>query len=265
MITARKSSAAGRPGTAHCSWMGGTGAPYRSRRAPGQSCFTLVETIGVLAVIALLLAVIAPSVVRRLDHAAWTKETSDIQAIADSYTQYILRTKTIPGTNTWASSVSDQMNLPVSAITTNMRGYARAFLIDTNLKIGANANSVLPFGPQSASGSPKPVSARVIIVSSLSGALPLSSGVPSSNEFNAIWNTADGAKPATSTWTTWAGNGDDLRIKRLNLEPLFHQLILFDRDPATNQVRFSIDSAGTNTVPAVGFNRYYLDGTVVGL
>jgi len=92
--------------------------------------------------------------------------------------------------------------------------------------------------------------------------------VPSSSEFNALWNTADGAKPATSTWTNWAGKGEDLRIKRLNLEPLFHQLILVDRDPA-NQARFSIDSdsTGTNAVPpgGLGWNKYYLDGTVLAL
>src|SRR6266496_2790332 len=179
MITARNPSAAARGRTAHATRRDGTGAPFRSGRAYGQNSFTLVETIGVLAVIVVLVVVVAPSVVRRVDRAAWTKETADLRAIADSYTQYILRTKTIPGTNTWASSVSDQMNLPVSAITTNMRGYSRAFLIDTNLRIGPNASSVLPFGPQSTSGSLKPVSARVIIISSVSRALPLASGVPS--------------------------------------------------------------------------------------
>src|SRR5690242_13961810 len=83
-------------------------------RSAGTKAFTLVSTIGALAVIAVLTAVIAPSVVRRVDHATWTRETADLQTIADSYTQYILKNKTIPGTNTWAASVANYMSLPVS-------------------------------------------------------------------------------------------------------------------------------------------------------
>jgi len=103
-----------------------------------------------------------------------------------------------------------------------------------------------------------------MMVSSLASGLPTNivTGVPTSTEFNAIWNTAEGVKP--STWTNWAGTGDDLRIKKLNLEPLFYQLILINHDP-TNAPKapFSIDRAATNTVASGpnGWNKYYLEGT----
>jgi len=228
-------------------------APARSIRT---NAFTLVGTIGALAVIAVLTAVIAPSVVRRVDHATWTRETADLQTIADAYTQYILTNKTIPGTSTWDSSVANYMSLPVSSITTNSRRFARAFLVDTNLNINGLG---LPYTQTSAGSSNRPVSARVMFVSSLARALP--SGPL---DFNDIWNTPENAKP--SSWTAWAGTGDDLRIKRLNLEPLFYQLILVDRDTA-NQAQYSIDSTIMTNVPSGGFgtNRYYLDGTIVGL
>src|ERR1051325_5547680 len=84
-------------------------AAHSLRCAP-KDAFTMVGNIGALAVIAILVAVTAPSVIRRVDHAVWTRETADLQNIADAYTQYILTNKTIPGTN-WASSVANYMNV----------------------------------------------------------------------------------------------------------------------------------------------------------
>jgi hypothetical protein len=220
--------------------------------------------IGVLAVISVLVAVIAPSVIRRMDHAAWTAETVNLSNVAHALSQSIVRTKTIPSSTNWASAIAGQMSLPASAITTNARRYARAFLIDTNLTING---ARLPY-TQTTNGASNVVSARVMIVSSLARALPISTGTPSSTEFNAIWNTAEGAKPSTATWTSWAGSGEDLRIKKLNLEPLFYQLILVNHTSGTNTVpQFSIDNSSVTAVPLgpLGLNKYYLDSTVVGL
>ncbi len=59
-----------------------------------------------------------------------------------------------------------------------------------------------------------------------------------------------------------------MRIKKLNLEPLFHQLILVNHDQ-TSTVQFSIDGVPSpaKDVPSggLGWSKYYLDGTVVGL
>ena len=114
--------------------------------------WTLIETIAVLAVIAILAALVAPTIIKRVDRAAWVKETADLNAIGDALTQSILRTKTIPSHTTWASAVASQMSLPVSAISTNARRYARAFYIDQNLDING---STLPY-TQTTNGSTKP-------------------------------------------------------------------------------------------------------------
>jgi hypothetical protein len=112
--------------------------------------------------------------------------------------------------------------------------------------------------------------ARVMIVSSLARALPASvtNGVPSAANFTAIWNAAENTVPAAPAFAGWAGTGDELRIKKLNLDPLFYQLILVDHNNATNnRPQFSINNSSASAVPAgaLGLNRYYLDGTVVGL
>src|SRR5438552_2323779 len=45
--------------------------------------WTLIESIAVLAVIAILAAMLAPSVIKRVDRAAWTRETAELNAIGD--------------------------------------------------------------------------------------------------------------------------------------------------------------------------------------
>src|ERR1041385_9213760 len=46
--------------------------------------WTLIETIAVMAVIAILVALVAPTIIRRVDRAAWTQETAELNSIADS-------------------------------------------------------------------------------------------------------------------------------------------------------------------------------------
>jgi type II secretory pathway pseudopilin PulG len=226
----------------------------------------LIEMIGVLAVIALLAVALIPQIIRRVDQAAATKEDADLNAMGDSLTQYILRNKRIPDYTEIASSIANDMSLPLVAVTNTPRRLARAFLTDQNFRVNGAA---LPYGPQTTNGSVgPPVSARMIFVSSLSRALPITSSASLSDaEFQAIWDTPEGAKPSTATWNGF-GSRDDLHIKKLNLAPLFYQLILINHDTVAVG-RFSIDGTTNSTlgVPAggLGWNRYYLDGTVLGL
>src|SRR6266567_629910 len=81
---------------------------WPGRNVSGRG-FTAIEVIGVLTVIALLAAAVIPNVIRRIDHAAWTKETADLNTIADAYTQYIQRNKTVPNQDTWAASVGSYL------------------------------------------------------------------------------------------------------------------------------------------------------------
>jgi type II secretory pathway pseudopilin PulG len=233
-----------------------------------QCGITLIELIGVMAVVAVLAAIMAPSVLRQMDQAARTKEISDLNAISNALVLEILNTngtKTIPSQATWAQAVAKWTQQPVTRITTNNRGCSRVFLIDTNGLFGTAAGA-LPYTQSINTALTAPVvNARLLIVSTIARPfVPVTSGKPGNSDFNAIWNTADGAKP--STWTTWQGKGEDLVIQRLNLDQLFHRLILVNRDELGIPPTFSIDT--TNTLPvAVGnvVTACYLQGTTVGL
>lgn len=238
--------------------------PARIERAShALSGFSLIEFIGIVAILAILGAAIAPAVVRRVDQAALTKEIQDVTAISNALTLQIIRTKIMPDETTWAQAAATWMIRPVSQIATNNRNYARAFLIDTNGWLG-NFAPGSPFTQTTNGTTFLPVNSRVMIVSTIAGSLPVASGRPGNTAFNDIWSTASSAKP--SGWTTWNGNGRDLVIQRMTFDPLFHQLILINHD-TNGAAKFSIDTTNAVDIPSGGFgwNASYLDGTAVGL
>jgi len=236
-----------------------TGGPPTATPRGGKA-FTLLELIGVLAIVAILAAALVPNVIRQVDQAAWTKETADLKAMGEALELSIRNHKTVPDFTNLPAVIAREMALPVGGVSHTPRGYARAFLVDPNLRIDG---AILPF-TQTAAGAARPVSARLMFVSSYAGGLPVGSGIPTSAEFNAIWDAPENGVP--STWTSWAGKGDELRIRRLNLEPLFHRLVLVNRD-ANGAARYAIDS--TNSIAllagAASLDAWFLDGSVVGL
>lgn len=233
--------------------MTGPSAP----RATRSNAFSLVEMIGVLAILAILAAALMPVVIRQVDRAAWTQETINLAAISNALVLQAVRCNNIPSQATWAQAAANWLTLPLSNITTTPRGYSRAYLIDPALQIGGGG---LPY-TQTAAGTTCPANARVMVISTIARALPVASGT--TNTFSDIWNTPDGVNPAS--WAAWPGNGADVLIQRINLQPLFHRLILFDRDTTTNAaLSFAIDGVTTNA-PSLHWDSYYLDGSLLGL
>jgi type II secretory pathway pseudopilin PulG len=227
------------------------------------SAFSLTELIGVLAVITIIAAVIAPVAIRRIDLAAKVREGSDLAAISNALVLQILSTKEIPHETNWAQAVANWTRMPVSKITTTPRRYNRAFMLDTGGWLSTNLAYV-----QSTNGTSFPVAnARLMLISTMAKALPTLSARPDTNSFNTIWNCAEGQVPSGFAWAAWGGRGEDLLIQRINLEPLFHRLVLLNRDPV-NIPRFTIDGTNGVVLLAGGANRwerFYLNGTRVGL
>jgi len=224
-----------------------------------RSGFTLIEMIAVLAIIAILAALIIPKMIKQIDRAAWERETGDLSGISNAMVMSILRNKTIPAASGWAAGAASQMPVPASGITTTPRGISRYFLADSNLAINGLG---LPYTQTTNGAVTRPSTNRLMIVSTIATRLVAGDLAPAN--FNNIWDTPAGAKP--SSWG-WSGNGDDLRIQRMNLAPLFHRLKLINTDWIMAG-RFTIDgSSPALGVPtnAVGWDRYYFDGTVISL
>ena len=241
--------------------------PGSYRHDAPNGAFSLIEVIGVLAVIAILAAMLVPSITKRVDFAAWSSENASLSAMKDALVQYVLRSNTIPSQATWTTALSGQLGLAPGNIAVNRRNISRAFLIDNSGWLGT---VTLPYTVPPGGVATTPSSARLMIVSTIAkGPLPVASGAPGTASFNDIWNTPEGRKP--STWSGWAGTGGDLIIQRINLAPLFHRVILVNG--ATNSLSgsgcFSINT-NLNKLAALppgasGINTYYLDGTVLNL
>jgi prepilin-type N-terminal cleavage/methylation domain-containing protein len=231
--------------------------------------FTLLEVLGVLAVLTILAAVAVPAVIKRIDRAASMKETATLSAFSDSLTQYVVKSNTIPDPAQWAASVASQLNMAPGDISATPRRYNRGFLIDpTAWFYGQTPYSFnqSPYGLTYA-----PTNSRIIIVASLGGLLPTSvtNFTYSAAVFNDLWGTPQGAKPTNAVWSTYKGTGDDLLIQRVNLESLFHRVVLWNNDLGSLAPNYSVNGNGVatpNPVPAApGWSCYYLDGTILGL
>jgi prepilin-type N-terminal cleavage/methylation domain-containing protein len=228
-----------------------------------RQAFSLIEIIGVLAIVAILAAVVLPVLLRQLDYAAQTAETAALQTLANGLQQGCLRQRHLPGTSNWASFIATNAGCQTAAVLTNGRNNLRVFLIDPTLVVGTNTGATLPYQQPALGPTNVPANPRFLLVSSLSAALPgMSSGVPSSADFNALWSNPDDRIPTNSSWNwgAWKGKGTDLRIQRVNLASSFQRLLL-NNNEATNAF-YSIDNFAPVSLTATQrVDAYYLTGT----
>jgi hypothetical protein len=223
----------------------------------------LLEVAGVLAILTILAALAAPVMIRQVDRANGTKESADLDTFAEALTRSILRSKVIPASAGMPAAIASECSVPAVQVNATPWGTQRFFVVDPGMVLGSG----LPYSQTGNAGlSVLPTAARIMLLSSLSRAHPLSSAETASTSanFDAIWAAPDGTVPAT--WTAWQGQGDELRIRRVNLAPLFHRLILVNHDPG-NGPSFSAEGAplladlSTNSL----WEAHYLEGTLVDL
>jgi prepilin-type N-terminal cleavage/methylation domain-containing protein len=234
----------------------------RPRRTGLDSGFSLLELVGVMTVMSILASVLMPSMIKQLHLAATEREDQDLRQISRALQQNILRTKRIPDEDSWAEAVAGELARNPQEVLTNVAHGPRVYLIDPALRIGA-ADSGLPY-EQGEQGSIKPVSPRLLIVSSLnpSKTLPVASGVVDADTFTNLWNASSGAAP--TGWTDWQNSAQDLRIERLNLEPLFERLILNNLTVGPSPY-YAIDGGESVSVSADGIDAYFLRGSHLSL
>ncbi len=231
----------------------------KSRAARG---FSLIEIIGVLAVIMIMAAAIAPALLKQLDKAAQDTEGAALQQIANGLQSYVQDHRRIPGPATFFQDIGGELGWLASDVSTNARRNPRYYLVDPALRLGTN--TALPY-VQTMAGSPNPTNARVMVVTSLGGPLPTAISTPSltATDFANLWNSTDGSTPAG--WT-YGGSFADIKIQRINLTPLFVWLTLNSNpQPGGRYTVDSTDGSDNVALPANPFTAAFLRGSVLWL
>ncbi len=182
---------------------------FRSPRA----AFTLVEMIGVMAILAILATMVVPNALHSVDRIAVTAEADTVHNFATQTKTFLRAYGKGPGrvsANAWNQDLAQYSDLGANDVLTNKRQVARVFIYE----------------PVAAGVTPK----RVLILSCMHTGLilPTAANLNTTSLFDNVWNTSDYTIPAgtpPSCWAGWAawrtvlnGNaGDYLIIERVNL------------------------------------------------
>ena len=202
--------------------------------------FSLLELIGVMAIMAILAAALAPSVFRMIEDSYQDAEATSLTTIATSMAHYIRRDKTIPTQtlSTWSAAVADYASLAPQNVTDNPKGFQRRLYVDPQFFTTANQN--FPGYTQTNGLTQAPNSPRMMFVSNLEGSV--TANITTGTQFEAVWSQA-GSPSIVETKT--------LLIERLNLAQVFMRVILSNANSA--QAGYQLEGATVAAVPgAVG-------------
>jgi prepilin-type N-terminal cleavage/methylation domain-containing protein len=238
--------------------------------------WTLLELIAVLAVIAVLAAIVLPVMVRHTDRLVADQEVATLSSFANGLQQYILSNRKIPDHTTWYTAIATNMGASPNDVLYNVRQQShaqqRVFLIDPNFQIGTGSFPPPYVQTSALSGSAGrpilPVNPRVMIVSSLGKALPMSAGVfgtTGNGYFSDLWNATDGTIPSDAAWSGWSGSPTDVIVQRINLAPLFVHLVLGNYN-SSSQGYYTVDpGTGGLTNQVTYVDGYFIRGTILAL
>ncbi len=100
--------------------------------------FTLIELIGVLAVIAILAGMILPNVIKITQNAQGDAEEGTLESFGKGLVDFIVRTRTIPvnivsgGVPAWDAAIAEEVGVAPGSIATNDLNNTRYYIWDND-------------------------------------------------------------------------------------------------------------------------------------
>ncbi|MCP4265304.1 MAG: prepilin-type N-terminal cleavage/methylation domain-containing protein [Candidatus Brocadiaceae bacterium] len=221
-----------------------------------EHAFTLIEMIGVIAIIAILAAVIAPNVVKQMQAAGQDAEEEALDVLAEGLIDYVLENRIIPqsdeGSGTWATNIATQTNLPAEKIYENDLGNSRRYWFDPATDLNGLSDNSASYdqntvsaanlsGDATTSTASAPTNPRAMIISDLTSGgtnnILVASVAHNTLNFAAAWDQ-------TGTMT----ESSTLKIKRINFARLFNNADLFSTVPdSSTSFQYKLEGQTVNT------------------
>jgi len=211
--------------------------PHASRLTSSQG-FTLVELIGVLAILAILASFITPNVINQLRGARRDAEDQQLVNIAQGIELFIRQTRSFPAN----LAVLSPDYVPVSSgqLNNNANGFLRYYFVQPNI---SGYTNVAGLDPAALADS------RYLLITDLTQ--NTNPSIITDADFETWWNTDETGTP-------------DLKIHRGHVGHLFHLLSL-----SADGAGGSYDIDGTATDSGGGtlalHTRYHVTGTSIEL
>lgn len=223
---------------------------------PAMQGFTLIEMIGVLAIISTLAAVLVPNVVKGVDEVVSEAEGRNLTTLASALDSYTTSQKAIPNAAAWVAALGSVTSMSTTKIKRNERSFQRGYYVDPRF-FTATATAFAGY-TQTNGVTTVPFSPRIIIVSDLTRNAPAAPTTAAA--FNAIWDQTGGATVL---------EGPRVRVQRVHMASTFLPVLLTNQ--FTTAVAYRIESGASVSLPAVGagggtgITRYLLKGTKISL
>jgi prepilin-type N-terminal cleavage/methylation domain-containing protein len=173
-----------------------------------KSGFTLIEMIGVMAILTIMAAVLTPNVLHSIDRAAVVAEQQTLHNLGGQVKKYLNEYGAPPTIVGWDAQIANYAELSQLDIAVNKRQNGRVFLLDPD---------------------PLAFQQRAIILSSMRQGmlLPTQANINTPAKFAALWGTLDGAVPSVASWGGWTAMAADyLVIERINFKSEYRSVQL---------------------------------------